>query len=102
MQSRNIGAHLDNAEGIGSLMPQAARLLELRRQLSEILPKPLAKFCEIANYKQGKVVIFAENGAIAAKLAHYRPTLISSFCGRGIEVTAIEVTVQVSVSVRPY
>jgi hypothetical protein len=95
MHSQNIGAYLDSSEGLGSLMPQAARLLELRRQLSEVLPKPLAKSCEIANYKQGKVVIFAENGAIAAKLAHYRPRLISLFCGRGIEVTAIEVSVQV-------
>ena len=95
MQSRQISAYLDSAEGIGSLMLQAARLLELRRQLAEILPKPLAKFCEIANYKQGKVVIFAENGAIAAKLAHYRPKLISAFTGRGMEVTAIEVSVQV-------
>jgi hypothetical protein len=95
MHSRNIGAYLDSSEGIGSLMPQAARLLELRRQLSEILPKPLAKSCEIANYKQGKVVIFAENGAIAAKLAHYRPKLISLFSGQGMQVTAIEVSVQV-------
>ena len=95
MHSQNIAAYLDNSEGIGSLMPQAARLLELRRQLSEFLPKPLAKSCEIANYKQGKVVIFAENGAIAAKLAHYRPKLINLFSARGIEVTAIEVTVQV-------
>jgi len=95
MQSRQISAYLDSAEGIGSLMLQAARLLELRRQLAEILPKPLAKLCEIANYKQGKVVIFAENGAIAAKLAFYRPKLISSFTERGIEVTAIEVNVQV-------
>ncbi len=95
MHSQNIGAYLDSSEGLGSLMPQAARLLELRRQLSEVLPKPLAKSCEIANYKQGKVVIFAENGAIAAKLAHYRPRLISLFCERGIEVTAIEVSVQV-------
>ena len=95
MHSQNIGAHLDNAEGIGSLMPQAARLLELRRQFTEFLPKPLAKYCEIANYKQGKVVIFAENGAIAAKLAHYRPKLISLFSARGFEVTAIAVSGQV-------
>lgn len=97
MHSKNIAHHLDNAEGIGALMPQAARLLELRRQLAEFLPKPLAKSCEIANFKHGKVIIFAKNGAIAAKLAHYRPKLLSLFSARDAEVTAIEVSVQVRV-----
>ena len=94
MQSRQISAYLDSAEGIGSLMLQAARLLELRRQLVEILPKPLAKFCEIANYKQGKVVIFAENSAVAAKLKLLAPNLRDHFLKSAIEITGIDVEVQ--------
>ena len=93
MHSQRVREFL--TDGMYSLMPQAQRLIELRRIAAGALPGNLLRSCSIANYKQGKVVIFAENGAIAAKLAHYRPKLISSFTGRGIEVTAIEVSVQV-------
>jgi len=30
-----------------------------------MLPESLARSCSIANYKQGKIVIFAANGATA-------------------------------------
>jgi hypothetical protein len=95
MHSQHISAYLDHSDGTESLMPQATRLLKLRRHLTEILPELLGRSCEIANYKQGKVIIFAENGAIAAKLGHFRPRLLTHFLERGFEVTAIEITVQV-------
>src|SRR3989442_14409881 len=69
-------AFLDQPDGIAPLMPQARRLIELREILAAVLPESLARCCSIANYKQGNVVIFAANGAIAAKLKlmlrHYR------------------------------
>jgi hypothetical protein len=101
MHSQNLGAYLDHSDGIESLMPQAARLLQLRRHLTAALPEQLARSCEIANYKQGIVVIFAENGAIAAKLGHFRPKLIAYFSERGFEITAIETVVQVKIPQRP-
>jgi hypothetical protein len=95
MHSQHIGAYLDQSDDIESLMPQATRLLQLRRHLATILPEQLARSCVIANYKQGLIVIFAQNGAIAAKLSHFRPKLITHFTERGIQVTAIEIVVQV-------
>ena len=80
--------------GIQSLMPQAQRLLELRRILSGTLPPNLQRSCTIANYMQGKVVIFAENSAVAAKLKLMAPDLRDQFVKRAIEVTGIDIQVQ--------
>jgi len=91
---KNPCAFLNQADGIAPLMPQARRLIELREILAAVLPESLARHCSIANYKQGKVVIFAANGAIAAKLKLMLPTLSEQLSKRGIEVTGLEVCVQ--------
>jgi len=77
-------------------MPQARRLIELRRILATILPESLARWSSIANVKQGRVIIFAANGAVAAKLRLLSPTLLEQLSKRGTEVTGLEVRVQPS------
>jgi hypothetical protein len=94
MHPKNLGAFFSHPEGIEALMPQAKRLLELRITLAELLPESIARSCSIANYRQGKVIVFAENGAVAAKLKLLRPALCDRLSNRGIEVTAMEVEVQ--------
>jgi len=96
MHSKNVDAYLVQADGINSLMPQAKRLLELRQVLLEILPKQLANCATVANYRQGKIVIFAANSAIAAKLKLLGPTLKDRFTTRGLQVTALDIEVQPS------
>jgi len=91
---KNPCAFLNQPDGIAPLLPQARRLIELREILAAVLPESLARYCSIANYKQGKVVIFAANGAIAAKLKLMLPTLSEQLSKRGIEVTGLEVLVQ--------
>ena len=87
-------AFLNQPDGIAPLMPQARRLIELRQILAAVLPESLARYCSIANLKQGKVVIFAANGAIAAKLKLMLPTLLEQLSKRAMEVTGLEVCVQ--------
>ena len=91
---KNPCAFLNQPDGIATLMPQAKRLIELREILATLLPESLARYCSIANYKQGKVVIFAANGAIAAKLKLMLPTLSEQLSRRAMEVTGLEVCVQ--------
>jgi hypothetical protein len=90
------------ADGISSLIPQAHRLIELRRVFAGLLPDNLRRTSSIANYKQGKVVIFAENSAVAAKLRLHAPTLQGDLMRSGHEVTAIEVQVQPGYHPAPY
>jgi len=94
MHAKPLGAILTEAEGINSLMPQAKRLLELRRILSETLPGELPQYCSVANWRRGRLVIFAENNAVAAKLKLLCPALGSHFLKCGVEVTGIDIQVQ--------
>lgn len=87
-------ALLSGSDGIPSLMPQAWRLLELRQLLTRLLPEPLARACTVANYKSGKLVVFAENNAVAAKLRLLSPTIRDRFSDRGVQVTQMDISVQ--------
>ena len=91
---KNPCAFLDQADSIAALMPQAKRLIELREILASLLPEPLARRCSVANFKQGRVVLFAANGAIAAKLKLMLPALLEQVSGRATEVTGLDVVVQ--------
>jgi len=94
MPTKNPCAYLNQPDGIASLMPQARRLIELRGILAAALPESLARCCSIANFKQGKVVIFATNSAVAAKLKLLSPALSEELSRRAVEVTGLEVRVQ--------
>ena len=96
MHSKNLRTYLDSTAGIAALLPQAERLIELRRIYSEIAPQQLSRSSSIVNYKdKGQtVVIFAENNAIAAKLKLLSPRLINDFSDRGVQVTGIRLEVQ--------
>jgi hypothetical protein len=85
---------LTQADGVAALMPQARRLIELRKLLAAALPQALADSCSVANYKQGKVVLFAVNGAVAAKLNLLRPSLQQHLAKRGVEITGMDIRVQ--------
>lgn len=87
-------ALLSDSGGIPSLMPQARRLLELRQLLTRLLPESLARACTVANYKSGKLVLFAENNAVAAKLRLLSPTIRDRFSERGVQVTEMDISVQ--------
>jgi hypothetical protein len=94
MPIKNPSAFLNQPDAIASLMPQAQRLIELRKILAAALPESLARHCSIANYKQGKVVLFAANSAVAAKLKLLSPGLSEELTRRAAEVTGLEVRVQ--------
>lgn len=94
MHSKNIRAYLDSATGISSLLPQAERLIELRRVYRKLVPQQLSRSSSIVNYKQQIVVIFTENNAVAAKLRLLSPRLINGFLENGVKVTGIRLEVQ--------
>jgi len=94
MHSKNLRAYLDSAAGIAGLLPQAERLIELRRIYSRVVPEQLLRSSSVVNYKQRNVVIFAENNAVAAKLRLLSPRLVNDFSKSGVEVTGIRVEVQ--------
>jgi len=98
MQPKKLDELLTSAPEVGRLVPQAAELLDVRQALRELLPDSLRGLCQIARVKQGKVVIFADNNAIAAKLRLLEPTIVNDLGRRGWKLTGIAVRVQVGMS----
>ena len=94
MQPKSLTSFLE--DGISSLLPQTQRLLEIRQVFARLLPANLRRSSVIANFKQGKVVLFAANSAVAAKLKLLAPTLQDDLVKSGYQVTAMEVQVQPS------
>ena len=94
MQAKRLGEYLDRGDGTSRLVPQAALLLAIRQQLSEVLPDNLQRSCVIANYKQGVVVVVAGTNATAAKLRHLEPRILEILGKRGMKATGIKVDVQ--------
>jgi hypothetical protein len=89
-----IDTFLNADEAVNRLSAQATLLLRLRETAPVVLPETLARSSSIASHKQGKVVIFAENNAIAAKLRLYEPRLIDLWARQGLQVSLIKVEVQ--------
>jgi hypothetical protein len=77
---------------LARLSAHAKRLLRFQRAFD--LATPLARQARIANFKSGRIVIHASNGAVAAKLRQIEPRLVSVFRLEAAEVTGIDVRVQ--------
>lgn len=77
---------------LARLSSHAQLLLELQRAF--VIETPLARNSRVANYKLGRLIIYAENGAVATKLKQIEPRLIAFFRQITSEVTAIDVRVQ--------
>lgn len=86
--------YLDSADGAASVLAHARLLMKLAGFYETIAPLHLRQGSSLANYKSGKVVIHASNGALATKLRQMAPTLAEEFSKRGVECSGVEVKVQ--------
>lgn len=86
--------YLDNDAAAGRVMAHARLLLKLARHFEAIAPSGLGQVAHIANYKSGKVVIHADNGAVATKLRQMGQRLCDELSIEGAQCSGIEVKVQ--------
>lgn len=96
MQSKPLGAFFQSNDALAHLQEHASRLLRLQHAYDEFAPAHLARSSWIANLKAGVVVIHAANGAVAAKLNQLTPRFVDEFLKRGVDLTGIEVRLQVT------
>ena len=98
MRPKSLGEFLEQSNQSNSLISHANFILDLRIALAKVLPGELARHCSIANYKSGKLVVFADNNAIAAKLKLLAAALPDKISGQlqqtGRQVTAVAIEVQ--------
>jgi hypothetical protein len=89
----------DNSE-LQTLISHASDLTGLQKIWSGVVPQPLREFTRAAGLKHRRITVFADNGAVAAKLKLLAPTLLKNLQIKGLEVTSIRVEVQVNSVVR--
>lgn len=101
MTSERIGLLIDRLPQLQGLNRQVRRLLALQDILTEVLPHSLASSTTVALSAADELVLFADNGAAAAKLKQLAPRILVFFRQRGHEVTGIRVQVQVRILHNP-
>jgi len=99
---RRLNALFKENAGIQALASQVNQLASLQKIWSEIAPPALQLHSRVGGITQRRITVFADNGAVAAKLKLLAPTLLKNLQIKGVEVTSIRVEVQVkSVPKRP-
>jgi hypothetical protein len=91
---RSITDFLQAGGGIGELIPQAEKLLALRRLVGRLLPPNLAPAAQVANLKGPVLLIRASNNAVAAKLRHFTPSLMRGLAEQGYHVEQVRIEVR--------
>ena len=86
--------YLDNDAAAGRVMAHARLLLKLTRRFEAVAPAAVAHAARVANFKSGKIVIHADNGAVAAKIRQMSQRLCNELSMGGSECSGIEVKVQ--------
>lgn len=94
MTSRSLQEHLASGDSMARLAAHAQRLLQFQRLLEAALPAALKPYARVANFRLGKLLIHAENGAVAAKIRQFGPSLANELCYKDVKITQIEVRVQ--------
>lgn len=89
-----IEQFLNTDAGAGKVMAHAQLLLRLSRRYDAIVPAGLSHVSRVANVKAGKIVIHADNGAVAAKLRQMSERLCQLFSVGGMEFNGMEIKVQ--------
>jgi hypothetical protein len=92
---------LDTNPELQALTREAKRLLGLQKLLAELLPSALVSHTTVAAQRAGDLLLFADNGASAAKLKQLAPRLALLLRERGVEVTGIRIQVQVTIPHKP-
>jgi hypothetical protein len=94
MRSQKIEQLVAALPQLRPILVRARQLAELQRIYSEIAPVRLSRMSRVAALDGTTLVVFADGGAIGAKLKLLAPSLINKFLLNGQEVTAIRVEVQ--------
>lgn len=101
MSETRVGLLIDTLPELQALNREIRQLMVLQSILAEVLPGNLATSANVALLKAGEMILFADNGAAAAKLRQITPRVLISLRQRGYDITGIRLQVQVSIRDNP-
>lgn len=93
VQGKPLSAFLHSG-GIGELIPQAEKLLVLRRVVHDLLPPNLRTSAQVANLKSDTLILQTSHSAAAAKLKHCTASLVDGLARKGYHVAKVKVEVR--------
>lgn len=100
---RRISALFKHNAELVALTGQAGNLIASQTMWNAILPESLARYTQAGTVKHKRLTVYAENGAVAAKIKLLLPSLLIKLQKQGLEVTSIRVVVQVqSIAPKPH
>lgn len=92
--ARSLQEYLVSGDSMARLAAHAQRLLKFQLWLEAALPEALKPHARVANFRLGKLFIHTTNGAVAAKIRQFGPTIARKLSTQGVEITEVEVKVQ--------
>ena len=91
--TRLLHRFLGSGDALARLQDHAARLRRLQGALDTALPPQMKGQCQVANLKEGTLVVSAQGGAAAVRLRQMLPSLVEHFARAGHAVQTIKVKV---------
>ncbi len=88
-------------QGLLHLSQRAKLLAVLQQHYQQVVPPPLMQASRVMQLHGPTLILAADNGAVASKLRQISPEIIAIFQKRGIEVTGIQIRVQVRTRATP-
>jgi hypothetical protein len=85
---------LNRTDAFAALRAGVEQIAALERDLTELLPDYLATSVEPGFIKDGVLALFAGHNALAARLRHLEPRLLSDLQQRGWPVNALRIRVR--------
>jgi hypothetical protein len=97
---RRINALFKGNAELAALAGRADSLAVSQKIWQTVVPDPLKQFTQAAGIQHKRLTVYADNGAIAAKVKLMLPSLLTKLQKQGLEITSIRVQVQVKSSSR--
>lgn len=92
---RRLNTLFKENAGLRALASQVGQLAGLQKTWNDIVPQALQAHTRVGGISHRRITVFADNGAVAAKIKLLAPTLLKNLKIKGVEVTSIRVEVQV-------
>jgi hypothetical protein len=80
---------------LSRLASEAKALMALDATFRRLLPTPLADYCRAVRIRDGELVVYADNGVVAARLKMIGPGLLPALTDRGYPASKIRVKVDI-------
>lgn len=83
---RRVRALIGQDRTLAALLPEAARLNELNGHLARLLPKAVARACQVVATSSGEALIYCGSGAAAARVRSQAASLARALAVDGVRV----------------